>query len=462
MSLSDLDTNLFNSADAFNRYKNVWPEEQFKSVLRRLQNSESAYNQELIAMLQEGGDQSVLLSQRTSPIQILNTIFQTARLSVSFKITDAGLTAVREGSEYQVDMLSDGERAALFLASAIVNRRAGGVIIIDEPERHLHPSISAPLISSAVRSRPNLAFVFATHDLNLIETLQVDNFLYIRNSTLVQQKPERRVYDIREVSSLETVSPDLKRDILGVRDKVIFVEGEVTSLDVPLYSSCYPGWKVAPRGGHDKVQEAVRALNDNSDLHWMEVIGIVDGDGRNQQEIDALKASKIITLPVPTVENLFFIPDVVRGVVQTLIKLQGGDAEQMYALAEAAIGHALGNDLGEICARRTTWIVNRRISEAKLSVQQVRDGATSIPEIDVTAIRSGVETELANFLESTPTLEGMMQLPIKNTGIPAKIAQALGITIKRYKQIVLRQLETNSVEGQKMRAAILAEMPVLP
>lgn len=462
MSLTDLDANLFSQVDSFNRYKSVWPEEQFKSVIRRLQNSESAYNQELIANLQAGGDSFSLLSQRASPIQLLNTIFQTARMSVSFKITDIGITAVRGSSEYQIDRLSDGERAALFIAAAVVNRRTGGVVIIDEPERHLHPSISAPLIAGAVRARPNLAFIFATHDLSLIETLQVDNFVYIRNSTLVQERPERRLYDVREVPALNAVSPDLKRDILGVRDKVIFVEGEPTSLDMPLYASCYPGWKVAPRGGHEKVQEAVRALNDNSELHWMEVVGIIDGDGRDSEEVDALKLSKIITLPVPSVENLFFLPNVLEEVVATLVGSHGGDPVELYTTADKAIGDIISNDIEEIIARRTTWIVNRKISETKLSIRQVREGFSTIPEVDVAAVKAGVETELESFLNSSPSLGTLKRLPIKNTGIPARIAQTLGIPIKVYKQIVLRQLEINSLQGQRIRSAILREMPILP
>lgn len=462
MSLTDLDNNLFAQTEGFNRYKSVWPEEQFKSVLRRLQHAEAAYNQELISRLDPTGDNSSVLSRRESPVQLLNTIFQTARMAVSFKLTDIGLTAVRGGAEYQVDRLSDGERAALFVATAIVNRRAGGVVIIDEPERHLHPSISAPLISSAVRARPNLSFVFASHDLNLIETLQVDNFIYVRDSSLISINPERRIYDFRHVSALEDVSPDLKRDILGARDKVMFVEGEATSLDTPLYSNCFPAWKVAARGGHEKVQESVRALNDNSELHWMEVVGIVDGDGRTQEEIDTLKTAKIITLPVPTIENLFFLPEVVQNVVDVIVALEGGDRVAMYTAAEGAVSQVVQRNKDEIINRRTTWLANRKLAEGKVSVRDVREGVSAIPAVDIAGIRTAVEQELDEFVSTSPSLDTLRRLPIKNTGIPASIAQAIGLTIKRYKQIVLRQLEINSVEGQGIRTAILREMPVLP
>jgi len=462
MSLSDLDTNLFSSFDSFNRYKSVWPEEQFKSVLRRLQNSEAAYNQEMLERMRHGANTELTLALRQSPMQLLNSIFQTARMPVRFKITDLGLTVTRDGAEYGVDRLSDGERASLFIASAVVNRTDNGVIIIDEPERHLHPSISAPLISSAVRSRPDISYVFASHDLNLIETLEVDNFLYIRNSQLITDRPERRIYDFRHVGTLDQVSPDLKRDILGVRDKVLFVEGEVTSLDSPLYSACYPGWKVAPRGGHDKVQEAVKALNSNAELHWMEVVGIIDGDGRDADEIQKLREGKIITLSVPTVENLYFLPQVVEEVCKTMTEAHGGDYQELYAAADASVSQILNSDAVEIVARRATWLINRKLSEQKTSVDLVREGNIPLVTVDLAAIKSQVQLELDQYIAGAPTLQSLLRLPIKNTGIPGRIAGAIGLKLKKYKQTVLHQIEINSAAGQVIKRAVMSHLPVLP
>lgn len=463
MSLADLDINLFSQIDSFNRYKNVWPEEQFKSVLRLLQNSENAYNQGIIRSIEQGGDVQELVTARSGPLQIVNNVFSSARMSVQFKLTDAGLTAVRGASEYGVDRLSDGERAALFIVAAIVNQRNQLVVIIDEPERHLHPSISAPLISSAIRARPNQAFLLATHDLNLIETLNVDQVIYLKNSQVIQDKPERRLYDIRILPDTEQLSQDLKRDILGVRDKVLFVEGQNTSLDMPLYSSCFPGWKVAPRGGHDKVQEAVRALNENSSLHWMEVIGIVDGDGRDATEMSRLRESNIIVLPVPSVENLFFLPTVILEISKIYSSVDGESHSDKLISLNEKLRTFIENSLDEIICRRATWIANRRIAESKVSVADVRGGVKTTPAIDIGQIKDDEDQKYKKVLSGDLNLDSIVRLPIKATGIPAKIAEAVGApSLKKYKQVVLHQIEINSLPGRAMKSAILNMLPILP
>ncbi len=463
MSLSDLDSNLFAQTEGFNRFKSVWPEEQFKAVLRRLQNSENAYNQDIISRIRNGEHHKPLVDQLSSPMQILNTVFRNARLSVQFKLTESGLTAVRSGRQYGIDRLSDGERAALFIIAAIVNQPEAGVIIIDEPERHLHPSISAPLISSAVRARPHLSFVFATHDLNLIDTLSVDQTLYIRDSNVISDRPEKRVYDIRRINGLETIPQDLKRDILGVRDKVLFVEGTSNSLDMPIYSACFANWKIAPRGGHDKVQEAVRALNDNSDLHWMQAIGIIDGDGRDSSEVFELHLSKIIALPVPSIENLFFIREVVEQICEIFEGVDGVSASERLIRLDGNIANLVSSNLSEIVHKRTVWIANRRLSSMKVSLVEIREGKSTIDPVDLNNIKENVLKEINAFLALPPKLDDIEHLPIKATGIPAKISELAGASsLKKYKQTVLHQLEINSVHGQKMKAAILSRLPVLP
>lgn len=461
--LADLDNNLFAQFDGFNRYKSVWPEEQFKAILRKFQNSESAYNQKLVERLRTGESSQAVLSERGSPMQVLNNIFETARMSVRFTLTETGVTAVRSGDQYGVDRLSDGERAALFLAAAVANQQKPGVIIMDEPEKHLHPSISAPLVSSAVRARPDNAYIFATHDLNLIETLAVDKIIYIRNSQVISERPERRLYEVVNIDNLEHVAQDLKRDILGVRDKVLFVEGVATSLDMPLYAACFPEWKVAPRGGHEKVQEAVKTLNENDKLHWMQAIGIIDGDGRSGDEINELKLSKIIALPVPSIENLFFLREVVQEMCTLYQGIDGIEASIKMGEIDSKIGQFVTSNYDNIVARRTTWLLNRKISEQKVSVAQIIQGKESIDAIDILSIKKGVKEQLDEFLALPPQLDDVELLPIKATGIQAKIVELTGYkSVKEYKQSVLHQLDVNSKHGQTIKSAILGRLPVLP
>lgn len=92
---------------------------------------------------------------------------------MSLTIDPLGLLVCRGDSKYQIDQMSDGERAAFFLAGAIITQDVDSTILIDEPERHLHPSISGPLVQAAIRTRTDLAFAFSTHDLNFIEYMSM-------------------------------------------------------------------------------------------------------------------------------------------------------------------------------------------------------------------------------------------------------------------------------------------------
>lgn len=458
MSFLDLTNNLFSQTEGFNRYKSVWPEEQFKHILKRLQNAENAYNHELLDKVRSETDDQDLLHQQGSPIQLLNRIFEEARMAVRFLLSDDGLSAFRSGSVYTVDRLSDGERAALFMAAAVVGRRTEGSVLIDEPERHLHPSISSKLVSAMVRSSPHIGYVFATHDLNLIETLEVDGIVYLQNSAVIGEMPERRIYSIQQVGELGNLPVDLKRDILGARDKILFVEGALTSLDNALYSLCYPEYKVSPRGGSDKVQEAVKALHENSTMHWLEVRGIVDGDGRDEHERAELEAARIGTLPMPSIENLFFLPEVVESVVKLHIDLHGGDFEATMSSVLAGTNSALSADRDQIIARRTAWFTNRAVSASKISVAQAKD-QQFVERVRIDDIRSSL-AEQFDVLADNVSLSKLEFLPLKASGIPARIASLCGASsLKKYKQIVIRQIQLQTTSGKVMEKEMRQRLP---
>jgi ABC-type cobalamin/Fe3+-siderophores transport system ATPase subunit len=67
MSLFDMERNFWANAQAFNRYKNQWPEEQFKSVIRRIQNGQTAHNDRIIERIRKGEDGAQLARIQDSP-----------------------------------------------------------------------------------------------------------------------------------------------------------------------------------------------------------------------------------------------------------------------------------------------------------------------------------------------------------------------------------------------------------
>lgn len=305
--------NMFQHVDAFNRYKGAWAEDQFKATVRRLLHAEAAYNRNFRHRFAEGhcGSQEAG-SLRLSPIDTLNLVFEGARLPVRFTLTADGLSAEREGTTYPIDAMSDGERAALFIVAVIVTQSDNTVVLIDEPEKHLHPSITALLLDACIRARPEISIVVSSHDVFLIERLSPTHVIHIRNSTVTNINPESRVFDARVIDNIESVPEDLRTALLGARSEILFVEGDGGSRDLALYSHVYENVKVSPRGGHGKVQEAVNALKGILEKHWLIPYGIIDGDGRDLDERMTLARKNIFALPSPTIENVFFYDEMIN------------------------------------------------------------------------------------------------------------------------------------------------------
>ena len=76
--------------------------------------------------------------------------------------------ASKSGSKpYSIAQLSDGERNALLIATNVLTVKDGTLVLIDEPERHLHRSIISPLLTHLFAQRPECAFIVSTHDVML-------------------------------------------------------------------------------------------------------------------------------------------------------------------------------------------------------------------------------------------------------------------------------------------------------
>ncbi len=72
----------------------------------------------------------------------------------------------RPEARYNASEMSDGERVIFYLIGQALSTPADGIIIIDEPELHLHRSIQATLWDKIEAERPDCLFVYLTHDLD--------------------------------------------------------------------------------------------------------------------------------------------------------------------------------------------------------------------------------------------------------------------------------------------------------
>jgi energy-coupling factor transporter ATP-binding protein EcfA2 len=445
------------------RYRHPQGEQHLRSVIRRVLNQASQVEYNINNEAEQTGDFVGASTKHTRIWNTINSIFSAARMPISFFLEGGTLRARRGAATYGIDKLSDGERAAMLLTCAILIRPENSYIVIDEPERHLNPAISGPLLDAIKASRPDLGYIFSTHDLNLLSWLRPDRLIHLRTSELVVEHPEQRRYDFTKISLDDGLPESLRSAVLGARDKVLLVEGEATSDDQALYGLLFGGWHIVAKGGTNIVSADVAALKSNQSYHWLKVAGLIDGDGREGDELEKLAAKGVFALPVPTVESLFLNPVVLKELAQAEHAHRGGlDASQRLANAQGTLQSELPRSRDSIVARQLAWRANRVYAEAKLSFRDILDGQNEIKAIDLGPIRTKLNNDIDNILRKKVDLHVLAKIPVKETAIPSKISRALGFNnFEELKRAVLHHIRTGTPNGEQMRAALIELLPKL-
>lgn len=215
------------------------------------------------------------------------------------------------GSAYPAGEMSDGERVVFYLIGQSLAARQGGLLIIDEPEVHLHRSIQSRLWDAIEAERPDCLFVYLTHDLDFAATRVNATKIWLRTY-------EGGVWDWSVVPEMESFPERLLLEVLGSRKPVMFVEGERESLDVFLFSKLFPNYAVVPCGPASTVIHATTSFAALRSLHNLDCAGIVDRDYRSDEHIQLLRGKRVFCLEVSEVENLLLTEQVLRAVASSL------------------------------------------------------------------------------------------------------------------------------------------------
>jgi ABC-type lipoprotein export system ATPase subunit len=281
-----------------------------------------------------------------SKLFILNKLLKLSNLKIQIAIGEDGkLYATKDSStRYSVAKLSDGEKNALFLISDVLTAPPNTLILIDEPERHLHRSIISPLITQLLQEKKDCAFVVATHDINLPIDNPSAKVLLIRSCEW-ENEGTFCSWDANLLESQKEIDDKLKHDILGSRQKLLFVEGNNnTSLDYQLYTILFPEISVIPKGDCRNVIDTVKALTNekNKSLQWIEAYGIIDADGRSPSDIETLKGNSIFALPCYSVESLYYSIEVLKKMAERIVGKDSGKVEEKLKKVEEVILKKMG------------------------------------------------------------------------------------------------------------------------
>ena len=208
--------------------------------------------------------------------------------------------------------MSDGERAIFYFIGVTLCVPENSVIIIDEPENHLHKAILIRLWNAIEAARPDCMFVYITHDLDFAVSRNNSQIIWVKDM------PHQNVWDYELLSSDSFPIDELSLEIRGSRQDVLLIEGKEKSIDKRLYPLVFANYNVIPVEGCDRVISFTKAFNQLNEMHYCKVRGIIDRDRRSDEEIGKLNLCGVFCPEVAEVESLFLLPAVIRMVAESL------------------------------------------------------------------------------------------------------------------------------------------------
>lgn len=376
----------------------------------------------------------------TRLFDVLNSVLEKAGLVIQVKTTDRQTFNAfhRElGIEYPIAQMSDGERSALLLAAEILVAPENCIILLDEPERHLHRSISAGLVEALIDARAGCSFVVLTHDLDLALGLSTRPGMVLAALGVEWSENAPSGWDVEELTPEANLTEAARRAILGGRRRILFIEGTASSLDYALYRLLFPEWTLSASGNCEWVIRSVEGIQKTKNHHWVHAAGIVDGDGRSEQEREALKSKGVHPIKVSEVESLYYMPAVLEAVATKIAELEGVDVENRVSEAKAAGITALAANQGL-----------DRIAK-KLATDEVwRNLVTAVPSeitgpmitFQLSSPYAEIKAKLEQFYTDNNYEELVRLASIRDSAFRDKVTTALGASSKEQYQGIARRV----------------------
>ena len=243
-----------------------------------------------------------LASESTSAFVQLNDLLALGTLLISLgNSKDEEILAKHRNfsDSYSIAQMSDGERNAAMIGAHVLTVEAGTVLLIDEPERHLHKSIVVPFLAALFARREDCMFVISTHELALPASNTSAGVLMVRSCEW--EGTMAKAWDIDLLEPGVQLPEELRRAILGARSKVLFIEGTGTSLDLPIYNALFPDISVEAIGNSIDVVRAVEGLRRSQEFHHVLAYGLIDRDGRCQEDVNSLSSRGVFALDIYSV-----------------------------------------------------------------------------------------------------------------------------------------------------------------
>ncbi len=386
-------------------------------------------------------------SKKDAPIKIINEILRLSNIPIEIDVRENEQVVASKygGDPYSIAELSDGERNALLIAANVLTAKEGTLILIDEPERHLHRSIISPLLTMLFARRPDCAFIVSTHEVMLPLDNPSARTLLLRGCNY--SGSTATAWDADLILPETEIDDELRKDILGARRKLLFVEGTEQSLDKPLYSLIFPSVSVVPKSTCRDVEHATSGIRDATGLHWLEAFGIVDNDSRAPADLERLKDKGVYAISAFSIESIYYHPDIQRRVAERHVAVVGGNASERLSDAKSAALEAIKPHVQRLSERTAEKVVREKFFQNLPGRKEITSAKPIELSIDVSTIVEEERERLQDTLDNGRLEEIINQYPIRETPALTEIARKVGFQNRGQYEGSVRKLLMDDEEA---------------
>lgn len=240
------------------------------------------------------------------------------------------------GVTHGIDQLSSGEQEVLGLMYFVRRLNArGGVLLIDEPELHLHPSLQRALFAALEATAERAQVWIATHSSRLIAAAPLNAIIHIVPAAGDGASQVTHASD--EVDRMRLLEDLGVHPIEALQsDALVVVEG---ATDVQRLSALLPlelGRTVQLVAGNGVgVETVVKMLNEGEIP--VPHLGIRDRDYMSDEEVDALRASipNLFVWSARSIENEILHPPLIAAMLDRIGR-EASEDDVRNALKERA------------------------------------------------------------------------------------------------------------------------------
>ena len=220
--------------------------------------------------------------------------------------TTCTLSINYKDKKYPAYRMSDGEREIFYVVGRVLLAKKSSLIIIDEPELHLHKAILNKLWDILEDKRKDCMFIYLTHDVEFAAT-RIAQKCWLKSYSNMPFE----AWDVVPIDNTE-IPEALLYKLLGSRKQILFCEGKKGSLDKQIFEIIFPTYTIIPLSSCKDVISYTRAFNKIENI-YAKAFGIIDRDFRTDEQIHKLELEQIFTYEVAEIENLFMAKDFLEG-----------------------------------------------------------------------------------------------------------------------------------------------------